>query len=920
MIPPSLDEVQRAVGDRYQLLDLAGAGGMGAVFRARHLSLGHIVAVKVLPPEVATSQMRQERFKREASLAAHLSHPNIVPVYEFDTRAGLSFLIMPFVRGVTFESVLDERRRLDVADALRVVREVGAALDFAHQRGVVHRDVKPSNIMIEQDTGRALLTDFGVARVERPGDGGLTVPGTPIGTPDYMAPEQLAGGDAVDGRADLYALGLIAYEALTGTLPSLRADRAQLARALRAAQPGMPAALATALVAPLAERPPDRPASAGAWLDLMERARRQRRRRRAQTGIAVAALLGAGWYGYGRLHQPEAERTMAVMPFAVHGDRADLPPGQLTDWFTEWFADRMRLTGVSGLQIHAAATVRERAKQLFHAGALTPAEAESLAASLRARYYLQGSAEFVGSRLTLQTTLYETGGDPVRGGRGDVTASADSVSSAMDAAWAQVLRPLVGPDFALTSAVTLPTGLEALVAYRNAEVAFRQGDYDRALEEYNRVIAQDSGFALARFRRALVVAQVDPTGERVVEALRGARQHQAGLSPADSLMLQGYTLLVERGDGEQALKLLKLAAGTAPDQPIVWFVLGEFYTHFGMLFDQSITEAEMAFNRVRDLVPQFAPAIAHLISLTYLRGDAAETKRLMDEYRKLDSTSVVAEVIGIADTALFGSGSAKLHLINVTLERRRFEVLAFLAFQAATVGSDADRQGPGRRVLLALERRAASEAEAAQALRMGLAADLRYGWADSARARVARASAPAAQRERDAWYVLARAAGLPELGDWRVAAERVAGRLRVEGDSDAVALWLLAVAGNASTRARHGARLRALAADSSPLALSLTLDLEARRRLGAGNSAGALALWDSATTRYEVLSVPFGLVASLWPLRLEIARAAAQARDSLRARRACDTFTAPIGYVDQVALPEIERLCAPSRGVAAGNP
>ena len=193
MIPPSLEDVQRAIGDHYEVLDLAGVGGMGAVFRARHRALGHLVAVKVLPPEVATSRMRQDRFKREASLAAQLSHPNIVPVYEFDTRDGLSFLIMPFVRGVTLESALAERPSVPVVEILRLLREVGAALDVAHRRGVVHRDVKPANIMIEEDTGRPLLTDFGVAQDREGTSGTLTAPGSVIGTPDYMAPEQMVG-------------------------------------------------------------------------------------------------------------------------------------------------------------------------------------------------------------------------------------------------------------------------------------------------------------------------------------------------------------------------------------------------------------------------------------------------------------------------------------------------------------------------------------------------------------------------------------------------------------------------------------------------------------------------------------------------------------------------------------------------------
>lgn len=285
--PPPLEDVQRAVGDRYEVLDLAGAGGMGAVYRARHTQLGHVVAVKVLPPEVAASRMRQERFRREASIAAQLQHPHLVPVYEFDVRDGLAFLVMPFVRGVTLETLL-AGGRLEPDAVLRVLREVGSALDFLHRRGIVHRDVKPSNILVEEDSGRALLTDFGLARPDRSTDGSLTAPGTPLGTPDYMAPEQAAGDEGVDGRADLYALALVAFEALTATLPASSGDRAALARTLHAAQPTLGSLLAGALVTPLAARPDDRPPTAAAWLALLERGRQERRTRITQVAVGLA--------------------------------------------------------------------------------------------------------------------------------------------------------------------------------------------------------------------------------------------------------------------------------------------------------------------------------------------------------------------------------------------------------------------------------------------------------------------------------------------------------------------------------------------------------------------------------------------------------------------------------------------------------
>src|SRR5213593_5192234 len=271
MQTPALDAVQRAVGDRYEVLSLAGVAGMGAVFRARHRTLGHIVAVKVLPPEVAASGMRRERFRREATLGASLDHPHVVRVYDFDTRDGISFLIMTFVRGDSLEERLRNSARLTTDQVLRIVREIGDALGYAHRRGIVHRDVKPANILLDEDSGRALLADFGIARVEGAEETSLTQPGAAIGTPGYMAPEQTMSG-RVDGRADLHALAVVAFEALGGGPPAFKADRTALVRALRTARPDLSARLATALVAPLAEQPDDRPATAAAWLAALARA------------------------------------------------------------------------------------------------------------------------------------------------------------------------------------------------------------------------------------------------------------------------------------------------------------------------------------------------------------------------------------------------------------------------------------------------------------------------------------------------------------------------------------------------------------------------------------------------------------------------------------------------------------------------
>jgi tetratricopeptide (TPR) repeat protein len=892
MLTPDLNDVQRSVGARYEVLDLVGAGGMGAVFSARHRELGHLVAIKVLPPEIAASKVREARFRREAQLAAHLSHPNVVPVYEFETREGITYLIMPFVRGRTLQAMLVERMRLPLPELLRILRDVGAALDFIHPRHVVHRDVKPANILIEDETERAFLADFGVA-LGGSGAGSLTGVGGYVGTPAYSPPEQLVSAERVDGRADLFALALVAFEALAGELPAAGLDRAALAATLHQRRGDVPAALAAALVAPLAAEPLERPPTAAAWLaNIGESTRRRWRRPAVASAVAVlaAALVWIGVKGFQT--REAAERSLAVMSFTMLGANSQLPPAQLPAWFLQ------RLGSVPRLRIVPPTTVAS-----YSGGQpLVIDEAESVAVQVGATYFVAPSLELQGQQARLSAQVYETrSGKLLATGRQD--GSSDSLSQLMDAVWAQVLPAVVRRNFAPVSSVTLPQSLVALLAYASAEEAFQRGDYAGALDDYNDVIAADSTFALAYFRRALVVAQVDPREESLRGAIAGAQRHQSGLAPADSLLLDGYGLLLDRGDGRRALQSFQAAADLAPDAPQTWFVLGEFYYHYGAIFDENIRGAEDAFNRVRDLTPSSAPAIVHLISLAHLKGDKHATAQLIAEYEAFNTQSVVAEAVGIADTLLLRGLPARAALLR-TLDHHSFTALEYLAFQAAEFGTAAERAGPGRQILRALERRATTDSQQVLALRLGVGADLGEGWTDSARARLARVHTPATERERDRWLVLLAAVGRDSLSGWRDAADRL-GRSPGSGE---MGHWMLARLGR--DRASHLAALERLAADSSPLPLSLKLDLDARRALAGGDTVRALQLWQQATERYAVLRVPFGLVASLWWLRLDMAHVAVAHGDTALARRTCDSFDSLIGYVDLVVRPESKTFCA----------
>ena len=217
-----LDRLAQALAPAYEMEGELGRGGMAIVYRARDVRLKRSVAVKLLPPELGFRADIRSRFLREAEMAARLNHPNIVPIYTVDERDGLVYFVMALVRGGSVGDRLKRGERFSAADTRRILREVAGALDYAHRAGVVHRDIKPDNILLDAESGRAMVTDFGIARAaseDSEGGSRLTATGAVIGTPAYMSPEQCAGDREIDGRSDLYSLGTVAYQMLAGQPP-----------------------------------------------------------------------------------------------------------------------------------------------------------------------------------------------------------------------------------------------------------------------------------------------------------------------------------------------------------------------------------------------------------------------------------------------------------------------------------------------------------------------------------------------------------------------------------------------------------------------------------------------------------------------------------------------------------------------------
>lgn len=268
------DRVEAALGDAYDFEAEVGRGGMGVVYRARDRKLRRLVAIKVLPPELAFRDEIRTRFLREAETAAQLNHPNIVPIYAVEERESLVCFVMALVDGESLGARLARERRPPIADVRRILHDVADALAYAHKHGIVHRDIKPDNILLDRATGRPMVTDFGIARAME-GDSRLTVTGIAVGTPAYMSPEQATGDREIDGRSDLYALAIVGYQMLAGELPfrasntpsMLMKHISERPRPLRDVRSDVPLRLGNAVERALAKKPDDRWPDAAVFRD-----------------------------------------------------------------------------------------------------------------------------------------------------------------------------------------------------------------------------------------------------------------------------------------------------------------------------------------------------------------------------------------------------------------------------------------------------------------------------------------------------------------------------------------------------------------------------------------------------------------------------------------------------------------------------
>ena len=655
--------LQQALGTAYTLERELGGGGMARVFVATEAALGRRVVVKVLPHELA-GVISVERFRREVQLAARLQHPHVVPLLSAGEGAGLLHYTMPYVAGETLRARLTREGALPVPVALRLARDVARALAHAHRHGVVHRDVKPENVLLGED-GDALVTDFGIAKAlaaatsDGSAAGALTSAGIALGTPAYMAPEQALGDPAADHRADLYALGVLAYEALAGShpFPGRSAQALVAAHATEAPEPlvhrrpGVPAPLSTLVMQLLEKHPADRPQSAEEVLRVLDATStpaagtptpgegsggatpgggartptaRGRRVRLAAAAWLAAAALGAAIslavLRRGPAHTADAG-IVAVLPFRVAAADPSLRylrEGML-DLLAAKLAERPR-----ALDPRAVLAVWRRAGGDERAD-VEPERALALATELGAGRLLTGEVVGSAARLVLSARLVEAPSGRERA-RASATGQVGDLAALVDSLAARLLALDAGEG--ATGASTLGGApLPALQAYLAGQVALRDGEYQRAVDAYARALELDSTFVLAAVRLSAAADWVfDPRGE---PARAFAMRNRARLGARDRWLLPEAD---ERGAPitvEASIARLERAVSAVPDVPELWYALGDEYFHRGPLLGQPDVDrrATRAFERALALDSAFRPAFDHLPVLYAALGDTAGVRR-----------------------------------------------------------------------------------------------------------------------------------------------------------------------------------------------------------------------------------------------------------------------------------------------------
>jgi tRNA A-37 threonylcarbamoyl transferase component Bud32 len=667
-----VDRLRAALADRYELDREIGSGGMAQVYLAHDRQHDRDVAIKVLRPELAAA-IGTDRFLREIRIEARLQHPNILPLYDSGTAAGLLYYVMPYVEGETLRERIRREKQLPLGDALQITREVAEALSYAHAHDVVHRDIKPANILLSGT--HALVADFGIAKAISEADAdALTGTGIAVGTPEYMSPEQGSGDHGVDARTDIYALGCVLYEMLAGE-PSFSGRTAQtiLARhrhdtpaPLRTVRPSVSPELEAVVSTALAKVPADRFTSAQRLTEALNAAPGQTvasalagpRRRRWLAGAAALGIalltglalwrLGPSWSG------TKDPNKVLVFPVVDHrsGNHDNHAGEEIAILIGSALEHTEPLKWIDGWTL-----LDERERQ--DARLLTAHAARELSSGQQAGFYLEGSIAGIGDSVTVTLRLHDTRGDSLVG-QTSASASLDRVPLLQVGlrAVGALLPSLLGPG-----ATVDPTALAALSDRQPAAIAswlqgereYRRSRFGAALGYFTRAVQADSALAVAALRGAEAadwVRQPVKADSLVKVALAHARLLPARYTELAYGMKNYYA-----GDADSAVFHFQRALAGDTTWSEAWMRLGETYYHLvprGWALDSS---AEAAFLRAQRSDRSFTPPLFHLAEIAFRKGRISEAQRLVEAFRSADPDSTMSrQLLLMVDCARNGTG------------------------------------------------------------------------------------------------------------------------------------------------------------------------------------------------------------------------------------------------------------------------
>ena len=664
MTQPTTDlfaALQTALEPEYRLERELGRGGMGVVFLATDLALDRRVAVKVIHPELASHSSIARRFLAEARTIAKVRHPGIVAVHAAGTHEGLLYYVMDEVSGESLRQRLAREGRLAPAEVTRIVSDLASALDAAGRAGVVHRDVKPENVLLDEASGGAMLADFGVARaIAAETSASSTGQGVAVGTPSYMSPEQ-AAGEEIDGRSDIYALGVVAYEMLAGQPPFVGTNRVVVSRhiAERPApidrvRPDCPRPLAAAIMRALEKQPGDRWQTGEEFRQALTSAHRPAGARRWR-GMAVAALglalAGASVGILGRREGPPAgvnpRHSMLVLPFDnLRNDQA-----------SEWIRDgSVSMLGLNLSQWNDLTVVdHERLHDLLAQHRVAPRQdigldlARRLAREAGVWTVVLGDYTKVADSLHLVARVY----DVASGQRVDVARvddrAGDDVRPLFDQLAAKLLDLSGAPnEVRVGLAQSTTASLEAYRAYLSGVEQLNLWNLGAAERELSRALSIDSTFGLAYYKLALTRGWLVGTEDSIADqAIVRATANSGQLPPHDRTVISAYQAFIT-GQFNDARALYQQLLTRDPSDADAWYGLGEAWFHDTTGVDQAQdwTQAYRAFRRTLALDPEYSLAYDHVQTMLAAAASGRPTFAMVaaDSFapaRATDGTSLI---------------------------------------------------------------------------------------------------------------------------------------------------------------------------------------------------------------------------------------------------------------------------------------